>query len=106
VPSFVHIDWEATIDKEARVWSVIAVIVLYIFLVLLKIRPKVLAIIAIAFFVLCGISLGICYHYSGAVPNAPVAVANQMIDTWHTVFILADVFAVCAGMSFGMWLAS
>ena len=105
-PAFVHIDWDATVDAEAMVWSAGAVILLYLILVLTKANKYVLAGGTAVFVVACGIALAICYGYSEAVPAAHAAVANRMIDSWHTVFLFADVFAVCAGAAFGMFLVA
>lgn len=105
-PAFVHIDWDATIDAEARVWSVGAVILLYLILILTKANKHVLAAVTAVSVVACGIALAVCYSYSSAVPVAQAAAANRMISSWHDVFLFANVLAVCAGTAFGMFLVT
>jgi hypothetical protein len=103
--SFVHADWDATVDSDARVWCAGAVIVLYIVLMLTRANKYWLAGVTIASIVACGVMLWICSSYAQAVPAFQVAVADRMIDVWRKVFIGADVFAVCAGTALGMLLA-
>jgi hypothetical protein len=104
-PSFVHPDWDATIDADARVWCAGAVIVLYVILMLTKANKYWLAGVTIASVLACGVMLWICSSYAQAVPAYQAAVADRMIDAWRRFFLWADVFAVCAGAALGMFVA-
>ena len=103
--SLVHPDWDKSVDADARVWSVAALIILYI--ALHNLTRRILRPIAIVLVIVWCVLMAICWYFSSIVPSIPVvANANHYIAIWRLVFIAADIAAVCAGATFGLWLAA
>ena len=103
--SLVHADWDKTVDADAVVWSVAAVIILYVLLQSLT-RRVLTPLLLVLVLVWCGL-MAVCWHFASIVPGLPVVeTANYYIAIWRRTFIAADVAAVCAGATFGLWLVA
>jgi hypothetical protein len=103
--SLVHPDWDKTVDGDAKIWSVAALIILYILIQSLT-RRFLTPIVIILVLIWCGL-MWLCSHFAYILPGIPVVeTANQYIGYWRLVFIAADVCAVCAGAAFGLWLVA
>ena len=103
--SLVHPDWDKSVDADARVWSVAALIILYI--ALHRLTRRVLTPIAIGVVIVWCLLMAVCLYFSSIVPGIPVVKdANHYIAAWRLFFIAADIAAVCAGATFGLWLVA
>jgi hypothetical protein len=102
---FVHPDWQKAVDADARLFSVVAVILLYI--TIHNWTRRALTPTLVVLIVVLLLLLGICIYIHSVLPDVPkVDAANSYIRIWRWFFIAADVAAVCIGATFGLWLVA
>jgi len=103
--TLVHPDWSKTVDADARLWSIIIFIILYI--VMHNYTRRTLAVIVIVFALISIVLITMCYYFGSTIAGIPkVDVANQVIRIWKWCFVAADAALVSTAAGFGLWLAA